>query len=157
MKFRVWDKKANCYMDENSDIPIQDFWIDYLGSLYYSEPARDGKGYLLRVAKNFICEYSSGAVDINGKEIYEGDILAETNDKFIPFSYFLVKFTNFIDVHPNDTFQRGVRVTNYLGFCLVDTRTLKLFEERRLAPSLLSAFHLPVVGNIHQNPELLEI
>ena len=71
MKFRVWDIKNNCYFDGVC-------YIDNNGLLYsdqhYNCPSE-------LEPKEYKIEYSSGLLDENGKEIYEGDIMyANTNE-----------------------------------------------------------------------------
>lgn len=89
--------------------------------------------------KNAILMQSTGLKDKNGKEIFEGDIVTDGYDK------------------------RDIRNHQTLGFYMVDNKgtedffsdnmSLEDFDEvERTASEILE-----VIGNIYENPELLEV
>ena len=77
-------------------------------------------------ADEIVIEQFTGLKDKNGTEIYEGDILID--DFGEPIGYWIVKFSD----------------GGFVGECA------------GVAESLFELTNLEVVGNIHENPELME-
>ena len=84
------------------------------------------------IDEDFILEQFTGLYDKNGKEIYEGDIVGE----FFGVKNQVVDWSVSFD---GDGFPSS-------GFCVEDYATYKIGEISGI-----------VIGNIHENPELLEI
>lgn len=119
-KFRAWDKKTKEYFHIselwNSGTAPECFhfdgWTDNFG----------GKGRL----KDIVIEQSTGLKDVNGKEIYVGDIIQATIEDCVQDDKYLVK--NMWDPH--------------------------VWVEE--SDSYYAVSKMEVKGNVHTNPELLE-
>jgi hypothetical protein len=118
-KFRVWDVKLNQYVPTREC--DRDFGLDFTGELRCLIAAREDH--------QFIFQQYTGLNDINGKEVYEGDILAKRN------------------VDYSDTFYKVEYSTNELAYVC---RTVDDYF------AYLSDFKFKVVGNIYEpicNPD----
>lgn len=136
-KFRAWDKHGQ-KMFANDELII------WNGNVY----ANDSKKLTCNNLKGWSIdeEYlmqSTGLFDRNGKEIFEGDIVKRDGIKRPE----VVKFGEWIDV---DTL--GFK-EQYIGFYFESE-----YEGQKRLYSVESKFNnlCKVIGNIYENPELLE-
>ena len=127
INFRVWDNLEKGYLNE------KDIAIDSLGNIFLLEGYNhnDSELWYARVLpdldnKRYAIEQDTGPKDKNGTEIYEGDILIDDTGE--PIEYWVVKFSE------------GA----FVGEC---TGVTELLSELT---------NLEVVGNIHENPELVK-
>lgn len=136
IKFRAWDKNKN-RMLSHSDLYAMDCSTDYpflaLIKGYY---ANSGARFLDGIDP--VTMQYTGLEDKNGKEIYEGDIV-------------FIKQTNVVDKYvPNNTratikFSKGAFVLDCdIEFPVNLDLYYNTYEE------------FEVIGNIYENPELLE-
>jgi len=115
IKLRAWDTVEKDWVQE---------WL-YLPSLPINEAIKD-----IQKSSRIILMQYTGLKDKNGKEIYEGDILKNWQNKVAPVKFFVgIVSSEFHAMNPN-----------------VGDRGEPFY--------LLAPFE--VVGNIYENPELLE-
>lgn len=130
IKFRAWDKTRSEYLSGgNLYIEIAPGKCP-LNSFVYLDLIKDPDRYRDR----FVIEQYTGIKDKNGTEIYEGDILHEEGYWDIRIEFEIGSFTC-----------RSLDKVQYVNR-IVDVPIGKF--------DLLSKFE--VIGNIHENPELLE-
>lgn len=125
LKFRAWDKHEEEYLPiyEGGDGLIGITVVD--NNILFIE---DGEA-ITGDAEDCIIEQDTGLKDKNGKEIWEGDIVAEHNGDII----------GTIIQHPSGEWQ--------IAWVGIFGGVSKLYDHRDICE---------VIGNIHQNKELLE-
>lgn len=108
--------------------------------------------------KNYVLMQSTGLKDKNGKEIYEGDIL-KFNDEWDEYCYEgyvdgVFEGVNYVEIEKETTcFGFGkTRIPESSLFNLVNDEHLT-FKELITDTS----FEFEIIGNIHTNPELVEV
>lgn len=120
MKFRVWDKKHN----QMCEVLQIHFDLEFVNC--FNEWIRNVK------FDNCILMQSTGLLDKNGKEIFEGDILKTRTRGLV-----VVRHEN------------GNTVTTYKSG--VNTRTTLVLS------SFLDKYQVLIVGNIYEDKELLKV
>ena len=138
IEFRVWDNQEKVYLNK------KDIAIDNLGNIFIFEVCDDNDADLWHVRilsdpdnERYVIEQTTGLTDKNGTEIFESDIV-----KYYPH-------------------HRGVPYRVYW-----DDKSAKFLIGRDgvIGQSFSDIMHslntgriaLEVVGNVHENPELLE-
>jgi len=127
IKFRAWDNQKNRWYSEWEN-PNRSEWTPDDGHRELSITSSDGA---------ITIEQFTGLRDKNGKEIYEGDIVNK--------QYHNLECHNGIGVvsmgtgNDSDGYQHG----SWYGWMAGNSSLLDLVEE------------CEVIGNIHENPELL--
>lgn len=152
IKFRVWDKLHKVWLDSyvagthcftesylTLDGKIQSFdggLFDNENNLQRSSDTVFYGGKFTKNEDRFVIQRFTGFVDINNKEIYEGDILegdGTLNSEFLRSSI---------------EFKYGKFVDSKYGYSL-DFLAENLFGEYKLK-------RYGVIGNIFENPELVD-
>lgn len=130
IKFRAWDKGNDCMINPK-DISIslngKNLWI--LDPIYEDE-------FELVSKSDFFVEQYTGLRDKNGKEVYEGDIVEVKNHPFQKHSGSLT----------------GIQINGYYSINWSE------YSLTWCAGSLLLSKlkpYITVVGNIHENADLL--
>lgn len=124
LKFRVWDKERECYLDETE---LAGITPDGKYILYIEEEEVSR----LEIDENYVVEFDTGLKDKNGKEIYEGDIVEYTTCYY-----------------GNE--KRHRKVVEWKEWDSDD-----FGEPHNLGYSNLSEC-MEVIGNVHENADLLE-
>jgi uncharacterized phage protein (TIGR01671 family) len=148
IKFRVWDKQINAY------VPIHAMALDGTNELFYLGQDWDTE------RGEFIIEQFTGIQDINGKDIYEGDMVSlvyalqpnipESEGIYEVFykrcSFYLKQHKhNWISVSFGDPNKNKNLSPDEPPFIIIDELPL---EDFRICK---------VIGNIQENPELIKI
>ena len=127
-KFRVWDSVEKKF--------VEHFFITDNGLICNMEKPTSDCKLLIPIEKSeLILMQSTGLKDNKGKEIFEGDILAcETDDEVINVNVF------WDEEHALFMFES------------------KKYNERELLAELVedNTYPFGIIGNIYENPELLE-
>jgi len=130
IKFRAWDKKEKKMIRSpyDADFNVVIVLPDLIQIHSKTKEVNCIKGDYLN--KRFVPMLYTGLTDINGKEIYEGDIVRKTNWEDFP-------------------------QLNIIGQVVMGTRGVKLKE---YPDSFLeeTGYSLEVIGNVWENPNLLK-
>lgn len=133
IKFRAWDERNRemVYSDREDS-----FYVNTVGVLFmYAIPMSEA-GLQKKYHKDYGVMQYTGLTDKNGKEIYEGDILQ-------PERFKRIKFYNFPVVYSEGVFRCSGKLSGF------DTLRESLAHARKAGNEFL------VIGNIYENPELL--
>ena len=133
IKFRAWDKEYELMTDW--------FWLSSEGDLYetpvtvYDTPHRD-----IERNDDLIVMQSTGWKDKNGVEIYEGDI---------------VDITQYFGGHPYGEIKYIIKRSKYNNNLVADSESGD-WRRPEVSMSFRGSDDYEVIGNIYENPELLE-
>lgn len=161
IKFRVYSNSYKKYLDTSGKgifCEVHHLALKPDGKIYYADIGIDYPGTLsecptLKWEEDYddcVVEQYTGLKDKNGKEIYEGDIVKAKIDGFWQTGAHTVsegKATWNLEVVYNDI--RYMDVFHILGSKNQPNRIYYLFDE--------SISDIEIIGNIHDNPELLEV
>lgn len=130
IKFRAWNtySKKMCYLNEDDS-------ASYLDGMFCSE-LEFINHHLNDKDSNYIFEQFTGLKDKNGKEIYEGDLLS------LKYPNDLRRKTNAVIVYDYGS--------NSLRFKVYESTEMYVLYNH-----LPKYLNFEVIGNIHDNPELL--
>ena len=137
IEFRVWDSLRRVYLNK------KDIAIDNLGNIFVFEARDENDADLWHVRilsdpdnERYIIEENTGLTDKNGREIYERDIVSVRDSPVVVEDEKGVCFVAWSSV--------------LAGFILKGSDAYKFDEQ------LLSDLKLIVIGNIHEDYNLLE-
>ena len=144
IKFRVWDKTSDSmlYQDdfERVEIDTKNKMVTLI-----AEEESDKSHYVLDYEEGIEAEIMqyTGSKDIKGIEVYEGDIIPFHLDSNVKG---VVKFGEYTDWNCK-------RPTQHIGFYVDFTGEHKRINRKDLGYWVEVSY---VIGNIYENPELLE-
>ena len=125
-KFRAWDNELGRMMS------ISDMWfnVDSLGEIGLNDSVMND--YITVSPDEIELMQSTGLKDKNGKEIFEGDIVDYKGREAVvkwhgSYASFIYRFVDELQERASDW-----------------------------EPLFLACYHFEVIGNIYENPELLE-
>jgi uncharacterized phage protein (TIGR01671 family) len=151
IKFRAWDIVTKKYFVTGFHILGEANCFNLIEQyLYYTVEERrkyhnvNDEGYyiengikynfcLLSSLNDVIIEQFTGMIDKKGKEIYEGDIISNGEIRH------KIRYENTIASFVGDILIKN----NYMQYCSINQNWINEFQKE-------------VVGNIHENPEMLE-
>ena len=137
IKFRIWNKEFKKFIDSRQG--KAHIGLDLNGNVYNLQDGEGGK-------ERYELQQFTGLKDKNGKEIYEGDILRRKVYEDAEYS------TGFVD-------------WRYGGFCLQEIKMAQLQinddykyqDEFYMQDGINFSWEFcEVIGNLYENPELLE-
>lgn len=126
IKFRVWY--------QNEYLKPYAYLIDNAGNIYWT--LGGNRLELAENQKDFVVEQFTGLLDKNGVEIYEGDIVFVKNKLF------------------NESYSTATKTLVYYDF--LGFHFQRVPNNRGENKIILKDSELEVIGNTHQNPELLK-
>jgi uncharacterized phage protein (TIGR01671 family) len=140
IKFRGWDNQNEVFIDET------DFYVDGKGVAYcYDAPTE-----VWMSGGPIVLQQFTGLKDSKGVEIYEGDIVKQnaqyTERGSSDFAYSMT-YIGVVRVEAS----KGAVLSHISCTDDIDGNTFKVKHRKGIA-----GYRAEVIGNIHENPELLE-
>lgn len=132
LKFRIWDTLSEYYIYPENRFAASHCWITPYGTV---QNMRNGAG-----SPELIIQQWTGLTDKNGKDIYEGDIFKGFH---CPFKGAIIPY-------------RPVEFHNGTFFVKIKGSEHPMYLHRFLENDYGDAILPEVIGNIFQNPELLQ-
>ena len=144
IKFRTWDTIKNCYTDAFELVSGSAF----NRSVRIDFDTRSGTMELFTAA-HYIIELGTGLKDKNGKELFDGDVVKYLDDCC---RLVIAKVKRFERFNMDDEGEPSI----IAGFMLCDgiIEDVSEGELNKAIDELGDSFE--IIGNIHENPELLE-
>jgi uncharacterized phage protein (TIGR01671 family) len=142
IKFRAWVKPGTQPELDGRIIPVEEMEWNYRSNdelLYVILPDPSGGDGAWEVeTKNMELMQFTGVTDQDGRDIYEGDIVTGDRPHYI-----------------NEV--KGVVKYGALAFCFIgESEDGKEWVDTVTNPTMTQLDHIEVIGNIYENPELLE-
>jgi len=135
IKFRAWGQGLD------AGYWVEDFYVYQDGSIAVDEGIY-GEKEEKYITENVVLMYYTGLKDKNGKDVYEGDILADTDN-------------------PEEHYILGKVAYNQIPDCIYAGQYLLEDNEGYASEWDIitgEGWHkLEVIGNIYENPELMEV
>lgn len=157
IKFRIWNKICNRFLNIDYSYPVA---ITNQGKIGVLVEDFDFEEYTKDELKNIIISEYTGIKDMNGKEIYEGDILLSTTEDGV----FLISIGFGYSEKDNDILGAfKLKIEKQLAL----SQYFEDFDDNLI--KLVNKYNIPIeennikcindgwwiVGNVYENPELL--
>lgn len=148
-KFRAWDKETKTMLDVSL--------MDFKKSVLVGEHWEFGETNFINFDDVNLMQ-STGLYDKNGKEIFEGDIL-KFNDEWADYGYEgyiegSIEGINYVEIKREKTcFTFGK--TKLPESSLIDLVENEHYPFEGLL--IEASYEFEIIGNIYENPELLEV
>ena len=135
IKFRAWDKKEKrmTYLGRDGED------ILYFDNAVYWTRNHDGDGY---VVSDFVLMQYTGLKDKSGKEIYEGDVVKVTSGHCYEVKFGEYKLVGEKEASSGEMYDWEETACGW-------------YIEGDISNQILAGW-MEVIGNIYENPELLE-
>lgn len=146
IKFRAWDGAKNAWLHEAK---TPDMAIHLVGeTIMFGELWRrpDDTGVPMEEMNQVIWEQYTGLKDCNGKEIYDGDIVVKHD-----YPFYSEGNRNYVGI------VNWVYAAWYYDIERVSDRVRGAAVGGMMDDDGLAGSDFEVIGNIHENPELLEL
>ncbi len=133
--FRIWDKTKEEFLKKEPTLIKIDNERVIAGRIlrFYANTA-DITDMFIGNGNDLEIELWTGIYDKNGKKIYEGDIVKTKS----PYDCFLAK----VGIHKEGTFYLESKSRDYIGSLIYLVKD--------------EGYDTEIIGNIHENPELLK-
>ncbi|WP_162284699.1 YopX family protein [Campylobacter coli] len=129
--FRIWNNNSKTY-EAGSIIESLGFITSVFNQLTYEKPTID-----------YEIELWTGYFDKNGKKIYEGDVI-----KYVYIFKHELLDKGMIKKLPKKVSIGCIGIDNFLGFRILKNKELQCFMK--------DIANIEIIGNIHENADLLE-
>lgn len=153
-KFRVWDKQEHRWaLSADREVHWENFFLGEDGELYWMEFSEEGNGLEEDTVGRYEVNYALDVLDNKGKEVYENDLTKAKGEHVI---YQIVFGSYQANTGMCEHNSRHDLTYTFNGWHIKPVNSHLLDGETDGSLSKEDGKYFEVVGNIYENPELLE-